>query len=196
VRVDEANGVGDESELAEGVPVHDTAEIEPNVTLGRETSVWRNAHVRQGATVAEGCTIGANVFIHAGVNIGHRVKVQDNVSVYAGVRIEDEVLVGPSAVFTDDRFPRATGSWDLVPTNVRRGASIGANATLVCGVEVGEGAMVGAGSVVTRDVEAYELAAGNPARRLGWVCACGHVLARTSGPHPSPWNCPACGRSG
>ena len=121
--------------------MHATAEIEPGVRLGAGTRVWRNAHLRAGARVGEGCTIGGNVFIDAGVSVGHRVKVQNNVSVYAGVRLEDEVFVGPSAVFTNDRFPRATGAWDLVPTNVRRGASIGANATVVCGVEVGEGAI-------------------------------------------------------
>ena len=124
------------------------------------------------------------------------MKIQNNVSVYAGVEIDDHVLVGPSAVFTNDRYPRATGDWELVPTRVRRGASIGGNATVVCGVEIGEGAMVGAGAVVTRDVEPHELVAGNPARRLGWVCVCGGVLVHTAGPHPSPWRCDRCGRSG
>ena len=179
-----------------GVFVHQTAEVEPGVRIGSGTRIWRNAHLRKGATVGEDCHIGANVFIDVGVSIGHRVKVQNNVSVYAGVHLEDDVFVGPSAVFTNDRFPRATGAWDLVPTNVHRGASIGANATVVCGVEVGEGAMVAAGAVVTRNVEPYELVAGNPARRLGWVCACGEVLAHTAGPHPSPWRCHRCGRSG
>lgn len=175
--------------------VHETAEIERTVTIGGGTRVWRNAHLREGAVIGDGCTIGANVFVDAGVRIGDRVKIQNNVSVYAGVLIEDEVLVGPSAVFTNDRFPRATGDWEPVSTRVRRRASIGANATLVCGVEIGEGAMIGAGGVVTRDVEDQELVAGNPARRMGWVCTCGRVLAHTTGPHPSPWTCASCGRS-
>lgn len=141
------------------------------------------------------CTIGANVFIDAGVAVGHGVKIQNNVSVYAGVEIDDDVLVGPSAVFTNDRYPRATGDWKLIATHVHRGASIGGNATLVCGVQIGEYAMVAAGAVVTHDVEPYELVAGNPARRLGWICRCGGVIAHTAGPHPSPWRCERCGRS-
>jgi acetyltransferase-like isoleucine patch superfamily enzyme len=136
------------------------------------------------------------VLIDAGVTVGEGVKIQNNVSVYAGVSIEDHVLVGPSAVFTNDRLPRATGDWELVTTRIRKGASIGGNATVVCGVEIGEGAMVGAGAVVTGDVEPYELVVGNPARRLGWVCACGGVLAHTDGPRRSPWRCDRCGRSG
>ena len=177
-----------------GVLVHETAEIESDVGIGTGTRVWRNAHIREGARIGDGCVIGANVFVDAGVRIGNRAKIQNNVSVYAGVTIEDEVLVGPSAVFTNDRFPRAVGDWRLVSTTVRRGASIGANATLVCGIEIGEGAMIGAGAVVTRDVEDRELVAGNPARRLGWVCTCGHVLIRTSGRSPAVWACDACGR--
>jgi UDP-2-acetamido-3-amino-2,3-dideoxy-glucuronate N-acetyltransferase len=107
------------------------------------------------------------------------VKIQNNVSVYRGVTIEDEVFVGPSAVFTNDRVPRAVSDdWAVVPTTVRRGASIGANATLVCGIEVGAYALVAAGSVVTRDVAPNEVVAGNPARRLGWVCACGATVDR------------------
>lgn len=151
--------------------------------------------MREGAVIGSGCTIGANVLIDAGVVVGEGVKIQNNVSVYAGVALDDHVLVGPGAVFTNDRFPRATGDWELVTTRVRRGASIGGNATLVCGVEIGEGAMVGAGAVVTRDVDAHELVAGNPARRLGWVCGCGRVIARTTGPRPAHWHCPSCGRT-
>jgi UDP-2-acetamido-3-amino-2,3-dideoxy-glucuronate N-acetyltransferase len=179
-----------------GVFVHATADIEAGARIGAGTRVWRNAHVREGAAIGRGCTIGANVLIDTGVTIGDGSKIQNNVSVYAGVEIDDEVLVGPSAVFTNDRYPRATGDWELVPTRVRRGASIGGNATVVCGVEIGERAMVGAGAVVTRDVEPHELVAGNPARRLGWLCDCGHVVARTTGPRPSQWRCASCGRTG
>jgi acetyltransferase-like isoleucine patch superfamily enzyme len=127
------------------------------------------------------------------VLIGDRVKIQNNVSVYRGVRLDDEVFVGPSAVFTNDRFPRATSDdWEVVETRVRQGASIGANATIICGVVIGPWAVVGAGSVVTRDVDPHELVVGNPARRLGWVCRCGRVLARTSAGIP-PMTCAACG---
>jgi acetyltransferase-like isoleucine patch superfamily enzyme len=174
---------------------HPTAEIEPGAVVGSGTRVWRHAHVRAGAVVGTDCTIAARVYVDAGVHIGDRVKVQDNVSVYAGVEIEDDVLVGPSVVFTNDLRPRAVGPWEITPTRIRRGASLGANATIVCGVEVGEGAMVAAGAVVTRDVASYELVAGNPARRLGWVCECGYTIARTTAERPSTWRCEHCGRS-
>ncbi|MDQ4144741.1 MAG: aminotransferase class V-fold PLP-dependent enzyme [Actinomycetota bacterium] len=175
--------------------VHPSAEIEPDVVLGAGSRVWRFAHIRRGAVIGEACTISANVFIDVDVKIGARVKIQNNVSVYAGVEIQDDVLVGPSAVFTNDRHPRARGAWTRVSTHVRRGASIGANATLVGGIDVGEDSMVAAGAVVTRDVEPRELVAGNPARRLGWVCVCGHTIARTAGPHPAIWACASCGRT-
>ena len=114
----------------------------------------------------------------AGVIIGDRVKVQNNVSVYAGVRLGDDVYVGPSAVFTNDRVPRASEVWQLSVTTVHQGASIGANATLVAGIEIGAWAMVGAGAVVVRSVGSHELVVGNPARRLGWVCRCGAMRVR------------------
>ena len=161
--------------------VHETAVVESGVSLGAGTRVWHHCHLREGATIGVGCSLGKNVFVDAGVTIGDGVKIQNNVSIYRGVRLEDEVFVGPSAVFTNDRFPRAAApDWEVVETWVRRGASIGANATLVCGIELGEWSTVAAGAVVTRSVAAHELVAGNPARRLGWVCRCGRVLARTS----------------
>jgi acetyltransferase-like isoleucine patch superfamily enzyme len=178
---------------AQTVFVHETAIVEAGAELGRGTSVWHHAHVREGASVGIECTLGKNVFVDAGVVIGDRTKVQNNVSVYAGVRLEDDVLVGPSVVFTNDRYPRASSpSWSVVATTVRRGASIGANATVVCGVEIGEWALVAAGAVVTRDVGAHELVGGNPARRMGWVCECGQVLARSREACP-PTTCPSCG---
>jgi len=125
------------------------------------------------------------VFVDAGVVIGDWVKIQNNVSVYRGVNIEDEVFIGPSAVFTNDRFPRArTPSWEVMSTIVRRGTSIGANATVVCGVELGTWSTVGAGAVVTRSLAAHELVVGNPARRVGWVCRCGQVASRNPVPPP------------
>jgi UDP-2-acetamido-3-amino-2,3-dideoxy-glucuronate N-acetyltransferase len=173
--------------------VHDTAVVEPGAQVGPATFVWHHGHVRAGAVIGESCTLGKNVFVDAGAVVGDRCKIQNNVSVYRGVHLADEVFVGPSAVFTNDRFPRAAGGdWEVVDTHVREGASIGANATIVCGVEIGRWAVVGAGSVVTRDVAPHERVVGNPARRLGWVCRCGQVLARTSAGIPAT-TCATCG---
>lgn len=159
---------------------HETALIEAGATIGRATHVWHYAHIRAGAVIGDECTIGKNVFVDAESRIGSRVKVQNNVSIYRGVTIEDEVLVGPSAVFTNDRYPRAVGAeWEIVPTVVHGGATIGANATIVCGNEIGRWAMVGAGAVVVKPVEDHALVVGNPAHRVGWVCTCGRVTARS-----------------
>jgi UDP-2-acetamido-3-amino-2,3-dideoxy-glucuronate N-acetyltransferase len=167
------------SEVADGVFVHPTADVEDGAAVGAGTKVWHLAHVRSSARVGAGCVIGRNVYIDADVEVGDLVKIQNNVSVYKGVTIEDEVFVGPCAVFTNDLRPRAQNpDWEITPTLVRRGASIGANATLVCGIEIGEYAMVAAGSVVTRTVQPYQLVAGNPARPLGWVDAKGQVVSR------------------
>ena len=159
---------------------HETAIIEDGADIGVDTRIWHHAHVRSGARIGDGCSLGKNVFVDSGVTIGDRVRIQNNVSVYAGVSLGDEVFVGPSAVFTNDRLPRAHGyEWEVVPTVVERGASIGANATIVCGIRLGAWSMVAAGSVVTNDVEPHELVVGNPARRRGWCCWCGRVVART-----------------
>jgi acetyltransferase-like isoleucine patch superfamily enzyme len=142
--------------------------------------------VRTGAQLGSGCSIGRNVYVDAGVVVGDGVKIQNNVSVYRGVTIEDDVFVGPSAVFTNDLRPRSfNADWTVTPTLVRRGASIGANATIVCGVTLGEYAMVAAGSVVTRDVLPYQLVAGNPARHRGWVNRSGDVVARSEEAPPA-----------
>jgi UDP-2-acetamido-3-amino-2,3-dideoxy-glucuronate N-acetyltransferase len=159
--------------------VHPTAEVEEGAQIGSDTKIWHLAHVRSTARIGSGCTIGRNVYVDADVTIGDLVKVQNNVSVYVGVTLEDEVFVGPSAVFTNDLRPRAQKpNWTITPTVVRRGASIGANATIVCGTEIGEHAMVAAGSVVVRDVAPHQLVAGNPARHLGWVNRGGDVVSR------------------
>jgi dTDP-4-amino-4,6-dideoxygalactose transaminase/acetyltransferase-like isoleucine patch superfamily enzyme len=163
---------------ASPVFIHPTAEVEDGASIGPGTKVWHLVHVRGTAGIGANCTIGRNVYVDADVTIGDEVKIQNNVSVYTGVTIEDKVFVGPSAVFTNDLRPRATGGWAITPTLVRTGASIGANATLICGVTVGEYAMVAAGSVVTKDVEPYRLVAGNPARPLGWVNRAGEVVSR------------------
>jgi len=158
---------------------HPTAVVEDGARVGEGTKIWHFAHVRAGATIGEDCTIGKDVFVDASATIGDRCKIQNGVSVYSGVTLEDDVFVGPSAVFTNDLRPRAEArDWRVVPTLVRTGASIGANATIVCGIEVGIYAMVAAGAVVTHNVADHELVIGNPARHAGWVCRCGEVCGR------------------
>jgi acetyltransferase-like isoleucine patch superfamily enzyme len=155
--------------------IHTTATVEDGASIGEGTNIWHQAHIRGGAKIGAGCTIGKNVFVDSQAQIGNGCKIQNNVSVYNGVTLENEVFVGPSAVFTNDLWPRASSTdWQITPTLVRTGASIGANATIVCGVTVGSYATVGAGAVVTRDVEDHALVVGNPARAIGWVCSCGH----------------------
>jgi UDP-2-acetamido-3-amino-2,3-dideoxy-glucuronate N-acetyltransferase len=172
--------------------VHPTAEVEDGATIGSGTRIWRQAHVRTGAVIGADCNIGKNVFVDEDVRIGNRVKIQNNVSVYIGVTLEDESFVGPSAVFTNDLRPRAQNpGWQVVPTLVRRGASIGGGATIVCGTEIGEWAMVAAGSVVTRSVAAHQLVMGNPARPKGWVCTCGAVASREA-ERPADLQCDEC----
>lgn len=177
--LDDTAGTVDDSPRASSTYVHPSAEVEQGATIGADTKVWHIAHVRSSARIGSGCTIGRNVYVDADVVIGDRVKIQNNVSVYRGVAIEDEVFVGPSVVFTNDRYPRAVSpDWTVTPTRVGRGASIGANATIVCGVTIGHHAMVAAGAVVTRDVQPEQLVAGNPARPLGWVNQRGEVISR------------------
>ena len=143
-------------------------------------------------SVGADCILGKNVYVDAGVEIGNGVKIQNNVSVYHGVHIADDVFVGPSVTFTNDRVPRAfNDDWVTVDTWVDAGASIGANATIVCGTRLGELSMVAAGAVVTRDVAPHELVAGTPARRLGWVCRCGTVISRDDVAPADP-QCDAC----
>jgi UDP-2-acetamido-3-amino-2,3-dideoxy-glucuronate N-acetyltransferase len=177
---------------SEGFSIHETAVIEDDVSVGRGTRISGRAHVRQGATIGDGCTIGTNVFVDEGVRIGSSVEIQSNVSVYRGVTIEDEVSVGTGAEFTNDRYPRAvSASWQVVPTLIQRGATIGANATIVCGNDIGRGAAVGAGAVVVKPVQDHELVVGNPASRSGWVCTCGRLVARTS-ERPHDLRCAEC----
>ena len=167
--------------------IHETAIVEKGARIGEDTRIWHHAHVRSGSEIVCACNIGKNCYIDEGVKIGNRVKIQNNVSVYHGVEIGDDVFIGPSAVFTNDFYPRAfSESWEVVKTKIGKGASICANATIVCGHTIGEYATIGAGSVVTKDVPAYALAVGNPARQVGWVCRCGHKLDTEN-------RCPACG---
>lgn len=165
--------------------IHETALVEDNVSIGDGTRIWHYVHVRQGASIGSGCNIGRGVYIDAAVSLGNHVKVQNYVSIYEGVTIEDGVFVGPHAVFTNDKIPRAVtpqmtakaaDDWVLVPTRIKSGASIGANAVIVCGVTVGRWAMIGSGAVVTKDVPDYGLVVGNPARLIDYVCPDGHRL--------------------
>lgn len=153
--------------------VHETAIVEDGAILDDDVKVWHHAHVRSGASIGAHTVIGKNVFVDADVPIGTGCKVQNNVSVYAGVHLAARVFVGPSAVFTNDRNPRAFGEWQREDTFLEEGCSIGANAVLRCGITIGRFGLVAAGAVVTKDVEPHQLVAGNPARPLGWVCVCG-----------------------
>ena len=163
--------------------IHGTAVVEDGSEIGDGTLVWHHAHVRAGASIGAGCVIGKNVYIDEGVRIGSGCKVQNNVSVYNGVTIGNDVFVGPSVTFTNDRVPRAfNAEWTITPTHVREGASIGANATIVCGVTIGRFAMVAAGATVSRDVADFQLVAGTPARHLGWVDRDGTVVSRQADP--------------
>jgi len=157
---------------------HESAYVDEGATLGEGTRIWHFSHVQAGARVGRRCVLGQNVNIDRDVVLGDGVKVQNNVSVYKGVVVEDDAFLGPSAVFTNVLNPRAhvERKDEFRETVVGRGATIGANATVVCGHRIGAYAMVGAGSVVTRDVAPHALVAGVPARRLGWVCRCGERL--------------------
>lgn len=159
--------------------------------VGPRTRVWAFAHVLPGAVVGADCNVCDHAFVEAGARIGDRVTIKNAVLVWDGVTVEDDVFLGPSMVFTNDPNPRAAikkAGADLAPTTVRRGATIGANATIVCGTVVGEHAFVGAGAVVTSDVAPHAFVVGNPARPVGWACECGLRL-------PDGLLCPGCGRA-
>ena len=147
--------------------IHPTAEVSGQARIGEGTKIWNLAQVREESVIGENCIISKNVYIDTKAVLGNRVKVQNNVNVYHGVEVEDDVFLGPSMTFTNDFYPRAFNEdWEITNTYVKRGASIGANATIVCGITIGEYAMVGSGSVVTKDVQAYALVVGNPARQI------------------------------
>lgn len=163
--------------------LHESSYVDEGVIIGTDTKIWHFCHIQSGAVIGERCTLGQNVNISNFVKIGNDVKIQNNVSVYEGVELEDEVFCGPSCVFTNDLNPRAKypkGKVNYKKTLVKRGATIGANATIVCGHTIGRYAMVGAGSVVTRDVPDYALMIGIPARQQGWVCECGNILGKST----------------
>ncbi len=159
--------------------VHKSSYIDEGVTIGKGTKIWHFCHVQKNTVIGEDCSLGQNVNVAGNVNIGRSCKLQNNVSVYEGVELEDYVFCGPSCVFTNDLTPRAKypkGSTNYKKTLIKLGATIGANATVVCGHTVGRWAMIAAGAVVTKNVPDYALMAGVPAKRIGWVCECGAVL--------------------
>jgi len=173
--------------------VHESSYVDEGATVGRGTKIWHFCHVMPGAVIGERCNLGQNVVVMPGTRIGNNVKIQNNVSIYEGVTLEDDVFCGPSCVFTNVLNPRSHVSrkHEYRPTRVRRGSSIGAKATILCGVTLGKYAFIGAGAVVTSDVPAYGLMVGVPARRVGWMCQCGERLSVTAG----QGTCAVCGTS-
>lgn len=169
------------------VRVHPSAEVSEKAQIGEGSSIWHQAQVREGARIGKNCIIGKGVYIDAGVSIGDNVKIQNYVSVYHGVTLQDGVFVGPHVCFTNDLRPRAINpdgslksadDWVLSTTLIRSGAALGANSTIVCGNTIGRWALIGSGSVVSRDIPDYGLAWGNPARLHGFVCPCGTKLEK------------------
>lgn len=171
--------------------VHESSYVDEGAQVGKGTKIWHFCHLLSGAVVGERCNLGQNVVIMSGTRVGNNVKIQNNVSIYEGVILEDDVFCGPSCVFTNVLNPRSHVSrkHEYKQTLVRRGASIGANATIVCGIELGEYCFIGAGAVVTSDVPAFALMVGVPARRVGWMCQCGVRLHLRDGTA----TCAACG---
>lgn len=166
--------------MSESYFVHESSYVDEGAKIGEGTKIWHFCHISSGAEIGSKCSIGQNVFVAKNVKIGNNVKIQNNVSVYEGVILEDYVFCGPSMVFTNVKTPRCAyprnTSADYLKTLVKKNASIGANATVVCGVTIGEWAFVAAGAVVTKDVPSYALVAGIPAKVIGWACECGLTL--------------------
>lgn len=158
--------------------VHESSYVDDGVEIGDNTKIWHFSHIQSGAKIGKDCVLGQNVNVAPDVSIGNNVKIQNNVSVYTGVQIEDDVFLGPSMVFTNIINPRSEVNRkdEFAPTLIKKGVSIGANATIVCGVTIGKYAFIGAGSVITKNVCDYELWYGVPAKRKGWMCVCGERL--------------------
>jgi UDP-2-acetamido-3-amino-2,3-dideoxy-glucuronate N-acetyltransferase len=178
-----------------GVFVHPTASVEKGSSIGRGSKIWNYAHIREGAVLGENCNVGHCAFVDTEARIGDNVKIGNKVSIFKGVTIDSDAFIGPHVAFTNDKRPRSLGDWKLVKTCVKRGASIGTNSTILCGVTLGEGCMVGAGSVVTRDVPEHGLVYGNPARLRGFVCDCkGDAIKKSEKKGFVTLRCVDCGR--
>lgn len=185
-------------ELPGGALAHESSYVDAGAHVGAGTRIWHFCHVMAGAHIGERCSLGQNVVVMTRVTLGHNVKVQNNVSLYEGVVCEDDVFLGPSMVFTNVLNPRShiSRKHEYRATLVKRGATVGANATVVCGNTLGEYCFVGAGAVVTRDVPAYALVVGVPAHVDGWMCKCGERLALAAAiPDPTQVTCGTCGQS-
>lgn len=164
--------------MFENVFIHHSAEVSAEAEVGEFTKIWNNAQVRNGVKIGDNCKLGKDVYVDENVIIGSFVKIQNGVSVFDGVIISDNVFIGPNVVFTNDKFPRAfIDDWEKRPTQIMFGASIGGNATIVCGNTIGEYSLVGAGSVITKNVPKHSLVVGNPAKIVGFVCQCANKLS-------------------
>jgi len=178
--------------LADDIFIHPSAEVHASAQIGKGTKIWNNSHVRERATIGEDCNLGKDIYVDVDVTLGNRVRIQNGVSIYKGVNLEDDVFVGPHVCFTNDLYPRAFNkSWQIIETFVHKGASIGAGATIVCGVTIGRYAMVGVASAVTHDVPPHGLVMGNPARLKGYVCKCGLPIKSTK-TGKQAYKCPSC----
>lgn len=178
-----------------GIFIHPLADVEDGAVLGENTNIWRFTHVRAGSTIGSNCSIGNNCYVDVDVDISDNVRIQNGVSVYKGVILEEGVFVGPNVTFTNDLYPRIGHLiWEIVPTRICKGASIGANATIICGVTINEYAMIGAGTVVTSDVARHRLVRGNPGRAVAYVCKCGTKLdVHQHHPEEFTVKCKRCG---
>jgi UDP-2-acetamido-3-amino-2,3-dideoxy-glucuronate N-acetyltransferase len=186
--------------------VHPTAEVSPQATVGHGSKIWHQAQIREGARIGPNCIISKDVYVDFGVSIGANSKIQNGVYIYHGTTIEDGVFLGPGVILTNDKLPRAINpdgslksdaDWQISPIHIKRGASIGAGSVVLPGVIIGEYAMIGAGTVVTRDVSPHGLVYGNPGYLHGYVCRCGQILTRSQDQSDNEksdaWICPACG---
>jgi UDP-2-acetamido-3-amino-2,3-dideoxy-glucuronate N-acetyltransferase len=183
--------------IAKSYFTHQSSYVDEPTTIGSGTKIWHFSHIMKNCTIGENCNIGQNVVISPDVVIGNNVKIQNNVSVYTGCILEDDVFCGPSMVFTNVINPRShvLRRDEYKTTLIRRGASMGANSTIVCGTTIGQYAFIGAGAVVTRDVPDYALIYGNPAKLRGWICNCGIKLPLVVGIGQERCTCEACGRA-
>lgn len=183
-----------------GVRIHPTADVSPSASVGQGTSIWHQCQVREGVRIGENCILGKGAYLDFGVQIGDQVKIQNGAFLYHGTRLESGVFVGPGVIFTNDKQPKAINpdgslkgseDWTVGEILVKYGASIGAGAVILPGLTIGEHALIGAGTVVTRDVSPHSLVIGNPARHVGWVCSCGERTIHHQG---DQHRCPACDR--